>query len=199
METLRAAAQNCIPGEVVDPPQALEAVRALLRFIGEDPEREGLVDTPARVAKAMREMTGGYTLNPAEILSTTFNVKTDELVVVRDISFQSMCEHHMLPFTGVAHVAYLSRDRVVGLSKIPRLVECFARRLQVQERLTGQIAHALMDHLDAQGAAVCINAKHACMINRGVKQSTASMVTSALLGTMRENAQARAEFFALIA
>lgn len=178
-------------------PSALAAVVELLYHIGEDPGREGLLDTPARVARALREMTSGYEEDPAEILGTTFDVACDELVVLRGIRFTSLCEHHMLPFTGTATVGYLPGARVVGLSKLARLVLCFARRLQVQERLTRQVARAIMEHLDAAGAGVVVRAHHHCMGCRGVKQPDAEMVTSAMLGAFRDDPAARAELLAL--
>lgn len=174
-----------------------DAVRRLLQFIGEDPEREGLLDTPKRVVKAYAEMTAGYSEDPAAILSTTFDDRCDEMVMLRGIDFVSLCEHHLLPFTGTAVVGYVPGDRVVGLSKLARLVECYARRLQVQERLTNQIAYALLDHLDARGVGVVIRAHHSCMGNRGVRKPGAEMVTSAMLGVLRDDTAARAEFLAL--
>lgn len=180
-----------------------ENVRRLLQFIGEDSTRPGLVDTPARVCRSLLEMTQGYTQDPAEILQTQFDCDEDQMVLVRDIAFTSMCEHHMLPFTGHATVGYipgihidngLGIRKIVGLSKIPRLVECFARRLQLQERMTGQIANALMEHLAPMGAGVIVSAQHSCMSCRGVNKSEARMVTTALRGAMLESAQARAEF-----
>lgn len=174
---------------------AEDAVRALLKFIGEDLNREGLKKTPHRVAKAFRELTSGYALNPAEILSTTFAEKCNEMVIVRQIPFWSLCEHHMLPFHGTATVGYLPKDKIVGLSKIGRLVHCFARRLQVQERLTEEIANSLMDALKPHGVGVIIRATHTCMEMRGVR-TAAEMMTSCLLGQFREPAT-RAEFLAL--
>lgn len=174
-----------------------DAVIRILEFIGEDPKRDGLIDTPARVLKAIGEMTSGYREDPKTILAKTFDVDCDELVIVTGITFTSMCEHHMLPFVGVVDVGYLPGDRVVGLSKIPRLVECFARRLQVQERMTNQIAQAIVDHLDSPGAAVVVRASHSCMACRGVRQANADMVTSAMLGRFRENSVLRGEFLDL--
>lgn len=174
------------------------AVRLLLAFIGEDPTREGICDTPRRVVKALGEMTSGYAQNPREILSRVFVADpNDEMVMVRGIEFASLCEHHMLPFTGQAAVAYIPSDgRVVGLSKIPRLVHCYARRLQMQERLTGQIGQAMFDHLSPQGVGVVVRAFHTCCALRGVR-SRNEMVTSALYGNFRESPQVRAEFLAL--
>lgn len=183
----------------IDPePSVMENhVRALLRFMGEDPGREGLVGTPDRVLRAWTEMTAGYRMDPAEILSRTFDVRSDEMVIVKGIQFFSTCEHHLLGFSGTAAVGYLPAGRVVGLSKIPRLVECFARRLQVQERMTEQIAGAMREHLETRGVAVVIEAKHSCMGCRGVKQGGASMITSSMLGSFRTDSGARSEFLGL--
>ena len=173
-----------------------DSVTRLLQFIGEDPTREGLLDTPKRVVKAWREMTEGYWQHPAEILATSFDgAGYDEMVVCRDIEFVSVCEHHMLPFTGLAHVAYIPKQRVVGLSKMARLVDCFARRLQIQEKMTRQIADSMQIALDPQGVGVIVQARHSCMACRGVRKQNASMVTTALTGAFREHA-VRDEFFA---
>lgn len=165
--------------------EAEGAVRKILQFIGEDPEREGLQRTPHRVAKAFSELTEGYRQDPQQILSTTFSAEYDEMVVVRDIKFWSLCEHHLLPFHGTATVGYLPKERIVGLSKIGRLVHCFSRRLQVQEKLTQEIANAMMEYLQPQGVGVIIKATHQCMAMRGVR-TPAEMVTSCLLGQFRE-------------
>ena len=175
---------------------ASDAVTTILRFIGEDPARDGLVDTPARVLKAWREMTSGYEDDPAEILSRTFDETSDEMVVLRGISFHSTCEHHLLPFYGEASVGYLP-GKVVGISKLARLVGCFGRRLQIQERLTRQIAESIEEHLDARGVGVIIRAHHLCMGCRGVRQQTTEMVTSSMLGTLRSDPMARAELLRL--
>jgi len=175
---------------------AEEAVATLLRFIGEEPERDGLRDTPARVVKAWREMTAGYAEDPAEILARTFDESSDELVILRGISFYSTCEHHLLPFYGQAVVGYLP-GKVVGISKLARLVECFAKRLQVQERMTRQIAEAVETHLEARGVGVVLRAHHLCMGCRGVRQEETEMVTSSMLGTLRTDATSRAEFLKL--
>jgi GTP cyclohydrolase I len=175
--------------------EAEKAVEILLRHIGEDPKREGLKRTPHRVAKALKEMTFGYEQSPKEILSTTFSDVCDEMVIVRDIRFWSLCEHHMLPFHGIATVGYLPKNKIVGLSKIGRLVHCFSRRLQVQERLTQEIANALMENLKPHGVGVIIKATHLCMEMRGVK-TPAEMVTSCLLGQFRE-VGTRAEFLSM--
>lgn len=175
---------------------AEESVRNLIRWVGEDPTREGLVKTPHRVVKAYRELTEGYSQSPKDILSTTFTQKTDEMIVVKDIEFWSLCEHHMLPFNGRVTVGYLPTDRIVGLSKIGRLVHCFARRLQVQERLTEEIAHSMMEHLNPRGVGVIIKARHSCMSMRGVK-TPGVMMTSCLLGQFRSDVATRTEFLSL--
>jgi len=174
-------------------------VAALLVAIGEDPTREGLVDTPSRVVRALREMVAGYQMNPKTILSRQFEVhNADQMVCVRRIGFASLCEHHLLPFIGHASVAYLPQSKVVGLSKIPRLVECFARRPQLQERMTRQIADAIEEHLAPRGVAVVVRAQHSCMACRGVRQVEADMVTSVMSGILREAGPARDEFLHLI-
>jgi len=184
--------------------KAEHGVRDLLIAIGEDPAREGLMDTPARVVKAMREMTSGYSENIAKILSVTFDSgQYDQMIVVAGISFISMCEHHLLPFSGHAAVAYLPGKgecgyRVVGLSKIPRIVEAYARRLQLQERMTTQIADALDEHLAPRGVAVVIEAEHSCMVCRGVRKAGAKMGTSEMRGSFRDHAETRAEVMQLI-
>ena len=176
--------------------EAEQAVTTLLRLIGEDPQRDGLRDTPGRVVKALLEMTAGYDESPAEILSKTFAEHSDELIVLRGIDFHSTCEHHMLPFQGVAHVGYLP-GKVVGISKLARLVHCFARRLQIQERMTQQIASAVATHLEARGVGVIVAAHHLCMGCRGVRLPATQLVTSAMLGTLRNNAETRSEFLRL--
>jgi GTP cyclohydrolase I len=176
--------------------EAEEAVVSLLRMIGEDPARNGLLETPRRVVKALREMTAGYSEDPAEILSKTFEESSDELIILRGIEFSSTCEHHLLPFYGTASVGYLPGD-VVGISKLARLVHCFARRLQIQERMTREIASAVSEHLHARGTAVIIQARHLCMACRGVKLAGTELVTSAMLGTLRDDAVTRAEFLGL--
>jgi GTP cyclohydrolase I len=177
---------------------AQAAVVRLLEWIGEDPTREGLRDTPKRVVKAFREMTAGLHQQPAEVLGTVFNETSDQMVVVRGIRFSSMCEHHLLPFTGTAAVGYVPDGRVIGLSKIPRLVEVFGKRPQVQERMTNQIAQALMEHLRPQGVGVIVKAHHSCMGCRGVRQPDAEMVTSCLLGCMKDDPKARSELLELM-
>ena len=173
-----------------------DAVVRLLEHIGEDPRREGLIDTPQRVLKALSEMTAGYAEDPVDVLGTTFDVPFDELVAVTGVEFVSLCEHHMLPFTGTACIGYLPGDRVVGLSKLARIVDTFARRLQVQERMTNQIAEAISDVLKPRGVAVVVSGQHSCMSCRGVRKH-GTMVTSAMLGRFRESDALRAEFMAL--
>ena len=175
------------------------AVRTILKNIGEDPDREGLLKTPDRVARMFDELTSGYHVDPVKMLNgALFSVDYDEMVIVKDIEFHSLCEHHMLPFSGKAHVAYIPNGKVVGLSKIPRIVEMFARRLQVQERMTVQIADFIEEVLQPQGVAVVIEGVHMCMVMRGVKKDGASMVTSAMRGCFRESNKTRAEFMGLI-
>lgn len=180
------------------PSQALaeEAVKTLLRWVGEDPDRNGLKDTPGRVTRALQEMTAGYTQNPKEVLSRVFEETYDEVVILRDIPFNSLCEHHLLIFEGTVDIGYIP-GKVVGLSKLARLVDCFSRRLQVQERLTRQIAEAIETNLEAKGVAVVVRAAHSCMSCRGVLKSGSSMVTSAMLGVFRDSPSARAEFLGL--
>jgi len=174
-------------------------VEQLLKELGEDPHREGLARTPERVAKAYRYLTSGYGKNVDEILNDALFVEEyDEMVVVKDIDFASLCEHHLLPFIGKAHVAYMPAKKIVGLSKIPRLVEMFARRLQVQERLTTQIANSLNEALQPRGVAVVIEAVHLCMLVRGVEKQNSKAVTSAMLGAFRDRPETRAEFMELI-
>jgi GTP cyclohydrolase I len=175
-----------------------DAVVRLLEWIGENPNREGLADTPKRVVKAFREMTAGLGVEPSSVLGTVFNETSDQMVVVRGIRFSSMCEHHLLPFTGTAAVGYVPDGRVIGLSKIPRLVEVFAKRPQVQERMTNQVADSLMKHLNPKGVGVIIKAHHSCMGCRGVRQPDAEMITSCVLGCMKEDPAARAELMEFI-
>ena len=183
-----------------DHPRAEAAVRELLAAMGEDPEREGLRETPARVARAYAELTQGLRQTAQDVLTTTFDLGHDEMVLVRDIELWSMCEHHLVPFTGVAHVGYIpaANGKITGLSKLARLVDVYAKRPQVQERLTTQVSDALMDLLDARGVIVVIEAEHLCMTMRGVKKAGARTITSAVRGTMRSNAATRAEAMALI-
>src|SRR6476646_3920188 len=187
------------PRHVVDQPRAEAAVRELLLAVGEDPDREGLVETPARVARAYGEFFAGLSLNAADVLSKTFEIEHEEMILVRDIEVYSMCEHHLVPFHGVAHVGYIpGKDgRVTGLSKLARLVEVYARRPQVQERLTTQIADAMVEHLDVQGVIVVVQAEHLCMSMRGIRKPGASTITSAVRGQLR-NPATRAEAMALM-
>jgi len=172
------------------------AVQVILEAIGEDPSRQGLLETPARIARMFRELTAGYHVDPEKLINgAVFDINYDQMVVVKNIDYYSMCEHHMLPFLGQAHVAYIPDGRVIGLSKIPRIVEMFARRLQVQERMTQQIAEFLMNTLHPLGVAVVVQGLHMCAAMRGVKKANARMTTSAMLGSFRRNQSTRAEFF----
>src|SRR5687767_10439621 len=182
----------------VDIPRIEKAVREILIAVGENPDREGLLRTPNRVARAYGELMAGLRSDPKSHLKTVFRERYDEVVLLRDIEFSSLCEHHLLPFTGRAHVAYLPDGKVVGLSKLARLVEGFARRPQVQERLTTQIADALMDELQPTGAACVIEAVHTCMTIRGAKKHGSTMVTSALRGIFKDNPPSRAEILSLM-
>lgn len=184
----------------LDRPRATEdLIRELLTAIGEQPERQGLRDTPMRVSKSLAFLTQGYAQDPREVLGTAiFDEDYDEMVLVKDIEVYSLCEHHLLPFFGKVHIAYLPDRKIVGLSKLPRLVDLFSRRLQVQERLTTQIAEALSDLLQPRGVGVVIEASHLCMMMRGVQQQHSSTVTSCLLGCFKENQQTRAEFLELV-
>lgn len=176
------------------------AVGMILEAIGEDPEREGLLKTPDRVSRMYAELTSGYNVDPDRLINDAiFNVQYDEMVIVKDIDYYSLCEHHMLPFLGKAHVAYIPDGKVIGLSKIPRIVEMFARRLQVQERMTRQIAEFLQQTLHPQGVAVVVEGLHMCSAMRGVKKANARMSTSAMLGIFKENQKTRDEFMAHIA
>jgi GTP cyclohydrolase I len=176
-----------------------DLVRRLLTELGEDPGREGLVRTPLRVARAMKFLTSGYGADIDAILNNAlFTVDYSEMVIVKDIDFYSLCEHHLLPFFGKCHVAYIPRRHVIGLSKIPRLVDVFARRLQIQERLTNQIAQTILDKIDPLGVAVVCEGTHLCMSMRGVEKQNSFAVTSAMLGIFRDNARTRSEFLELI-
>ena len=176
-----------------------ESVERILREIGEDPKREGLIHTPKRWEKALKFLTSGYETNVEDLVNgAIFTEKCDEIVLVKDIEFFSLCEHHMLPFYGKAHVAYLPNHKIIGLSKIPRIVDMFARRLQVQERLTQQVAQCIQDVLQPQGVGVVIEARHFCMMMRGVEKQHSGTVTSAMLGAMRERKDTRDEFLALV-
>jgi len=174
-------------------------IENILKELGEDPQREGLVNTPNRVTRAMRFLTKGYNEDPEAIFEgALFNVKYDEMVIIRDIEVYSLCEHHLLPFFGKCHVGYVPSDKVVGVSKIPRLVEIFARRLQVQERLTQQIASTLQKVINPRGVGVVIEAQHLCMMMRGIEKQNTKMITSAMLGAFRTDQRSRMEFLGLL-
>lgn len=176
-----------------------ELYRELLRRMGEDPDRDGLVRTPERVERAMAFLIKGYTMDVTQVLhNALFDVDYDEMVIVKDIEFFSQCEHHLLPFFGKAHIAYVPNGKVIGLSKIPRLVDVFARRLQVQERLTRQVSEAIQEAINPQGVAVIMEAQHLCMMMRGVEKQHSSTVTSAMLGVFKTQAQTRTEFLSLV-
>lgn len=176
-----------------------ELYRELLRRMGEDPDRDGLLRTPERMEKSMAFLTRGYAMDVTAVLhDALFDVDYDEMVIVKDIEFFSQCEHHLLPFFGKAHIAYVPNSKVIGLSKIPRLVDVFARRLQVQERLTRQISEAIQDAIHPQGVAVILEAQHLCMMMRGVEKQHSSTVTSAMLGVFKEQLQTRNEFLSLV-
>ena len=197
--TAEAAAWDTPPDRAMDLPRIEAAVREILIAVGEDPDREGLLDTPARVARAYAETFAGLHQDPAGLLATTFDIDHDELVIVRDIALYSTCEHHLVPFHGVAHVGYVPgrSGKVTGLSKLARLVDVYARRPQVQERLTTQIADALVEHLDVAGVIVVVEAEHLCMSMRGVRKPGARTLTSAVRGQLRDPAT-RAEAMALL-
>jgi GTP cyclohydrolase I len=182
----------------VDHERIVAAVREILAAVGEDPDREGLRETPERVARMYAEMFSGLRSDPRAPLSKTFTEKYDEMVLVKDIGFESMCEHHLLPFIGKAHVAYLPNGKIVGLSKLGRVVEILARRPQVQERMTEELAGLVMDQLDARGVGVVIEATHSCMTVRGIRKPTSICTTSAMRGTFRSNAATRSEMMALL-
>ena len=190
--------------EIIIPPAAgtegiADLVRKMIVLLGEDPDREGLRRTPERFEKALRFLTSGYRQDPDKLLNgAMFSVSYDEMVVVKDIEFYSLCEHHMLPFFGRCHVAYIPNKKVVGLSKVARLVNMYARRLQIQERLTSQIAQTISDQLSPQGVGVIVEARHLCMVMRGVEKQRSEAVTSAMLGVFRENKQTRDEFLSLV-
>lgn len=174
-------------------------VKAILEELGEDPEREGLLKTPARVSRALRELTKGYKQDPEAIINgALFTEDYSEMIVMKDVDFYSMCEHHMLPFFGKAHIAYLPKGKIVGISKLARLVDVYARRLQVQERMTTQIASLLMEKLTPEGVAVVVEAEHLCMRMRGVEKQNSYVVTSAMFGVFREKQETRDEFMNLI-
>jgi GTP cyclohydrolase I len=180
--------------------EAEAAVRTLIRWAGDDPAREGLVETPARVARAYEELFAGYAVDPVDLLARSFEETGgyDEMVVLRDIRLESHCEHHMVPIIGRAHVAYLPRDRVVGISKLARVVDAYAKRLQIQEKLTAQIANTIQEVLNPKGVAVVIESSHQCMTTRGVHKTGVTMVTSRMLGAFRDNPTTRREFLSII-
>jgi GTP cyclohydrolase I len=180
-------------------PNLAPLIREILVKLGEDPEREGLADTPARVDKALKFLTSGYATDIGKLVNgALYEVKYDEMVVVKDIEFFSMCEHHMLPFFGKMHIAYLPKTKVIGLSKIPRIVDAFARRLQIQERLTQQVAQTVQETIDPVGVGVICEARHLCMMMRGVEKQHSGAMTSAMLGIFRNSKKTRDEFLALV-
>ena len=197
----RRPALNAKNGPAADPVdhQRIEAaVREILLAVGEDPDREGLQETPARVARMYAELFAGLRRDPGEVLRKTFTQKYDEMVLVKDIRFASLCEHHLLPFFGKAHIAYLPKGKIVGLSKLPRVVEVVARRPQVQERMTEEVADLLVEELDPRGVAVILEATHTCMTIRGVRKADSVCTTSAMRGVFRDNPSTRSELMALI-
>jgi GTP cyclohydrolase I len=201
--TTRARLPASVPATTTGRPSRAEAeaaVRTLLLWAGDDPDREGLVDTPARVVRAYEEFFAGYEQDPVELLARTFEETDgyDEMVVLRDIRMESHCEHHVVPIIGRAHVAYLPHKRVVGISKLARVVDLYAKRLQIQEKLTAQIANAINDVLEPKGVAVVIEAAHQCMTTRGIHKPGVTMVTSRMLGAFRDDAATRREFLAMI-
>jgi len=209
MTPSKSSGQACSPedGDLVSsapkvavPAEVEEAVKTLIRWAGDDPEREGLIDTPKRVARAWREYAKGYAEDPAQHLKRTFDEVGgyDEIVLLKDIPFQSHCEHHMAPIIGKASIAYLPRDKVVGISKLARVLHGYARRLQVQERLTAEVADCICDHLQPKGVAVVIEATHACMTARGVQTPGVMMITSRIMGVFREDDRSRKEVLALM-
>jgi GTP cyclohydrolase IA len=201
MSKLKASAKKSPVIEIKRKPEGMIAsrMREVLAELGEDTEREGLVNTPQRVEKALRYLTSGYSANLDQVVNgALFDVKYDEVVIVRDIEFFSMCEHHMLPFFGKIHVAYLPDKKVIGLSKLPRIVDVFARRLQIQERLTQEVAETVQKLIQPKGVAVICEARHFCMMMRGVEKQHSGAITSAMLGAFRENKETRNELLSLI-
>lgn len=194
-----AATSATLDSAALETTSTQDLYRELLRRMGEDPERDGLLRTPERMEKAMAFLTKGYTMDVNEVLhNALFDVDYDEMVIVKDIEFFSQCEHHLLPFFGKAHIAYVPNGKVIGLSKIPRLVDVFSRRLQVQERLTTQVSEAIQEAIDPQGVAVIMEAQHLCMMMRGVEKQHSSTVTSSMLGVFKTQLQTRNEFLSLI-
>jgi GTP cyclohydrolase IA len=186
-------------GSGEDGDRTARLIRELLKELGEDPAREGLLSTPKRVSEALRYFTQGYRMDVEELLADAiFEEKQEEMVVLKNVDFYSLCEHHLVPFFGKCHIAYIPNNRIIGLSKLARIVEVFARRLQVQERMTREIAHAIERHLAPQGVGVVIEAQHLCMMMRGVEKQNSIATTSAMLGEFRENAATRLEFFSLL-
>lgn len=201
--TKKTAAKKPVKKTLVKKPsnaEAEKAVRTLISFVGEDPNREGLLDTPKRVVKAYQDWYGGYSQDPKEVLNKTFSEIDgyDEIIMLKDIRVESHCEHHMAPFIGSAHVAYLPNKRVVGISKLARITRIFSKRMQVQEKLTAEIANCLQQVLKPRGVAVVIEAQHECMTTRGINEPGISMVTSQLLGKFRTDASTRKEFYSMI-
>lgn len=194
-----ASASATLDSTSLETASTQELYRELLRRMGEDPDRDGLLQTPERMEKAIAFLTKGYAMDVTEVLhDALFDVDYDEMVIVKDIEFYSQCEHHLLPFFGKAHIAYVPNGKVIGLSKIPRLVDVFARRLQVQERLTRQIGDAIQDAINPQGVAVILEAQHLCMMMRGVEKQRSSTVTSAMFGVFKSQLQTRNEFLSLV-
>ena len=176
-----------------------ELIRSLLVKIGEDPEREGLRDTPARVAESWKFLTRGYTQTPEEVIKNAiFTVESNHMIIVKDVEIYSLCEHHLLPFFGKCHIGYIPNGKVMGVSKLARVADLFARRVQIQERLTNQIAQTIMDAIQPEGVGVIVEAKHLCMMMRGVEKQNSSMVTSAMLGSFRDSISTRNEFLQLV-
>lgn len=182
----------------IDREEAKECIRKLIQYIGEDPNREGLLETPERVVRSFDHIYKGYEIDPKSILQKSFQSNTDEMVILSNIELYSTCEHHMLPFVGKCHIGYMPDGKVVGISKLARLMEVFSRRLQIQEELTHQIAHAICNSIAAKGVAVVIEAQHMCMTCRGVEKQNTIMTTSAMLGVFRKNDSLKNEFFRLI-
>ena len=194
MNKKQAVVKVAMPAKPIAP-----LIGGVLEAIGEDPKRDGLLHTPERVEKALRYLTSGYTADVRKVVNgAIYEVKYDEMVIVKDIEFFSMCEHHMLPFFGKVHIAYLARNKVIGLSKLPRIVDIFARRLQIQERLTQEVAQCIQDMLDPLGVGVIAEAQHFCMMMRGVEKQHSGTVTSTMLGAFRKNKETRNEFLSLV-